>query len=45
MAKKDTMKALIRRGVSEEAAALLLTKYRTLGDVQDISQSDIEDLF
>ncbi len=44
MAKKDTMKALIRRGVSEEAAALLMTKYNTLGDVEVISQGDIEDL-
>ena len=44
MAKKDTMNALIRRGVSEEAAALLMTKYRTLGDIQDISQEAIEDL-
>ncbi|MGE0015246.1 MAG: DNA-directed RNA polymerase subunit A'' [Candidatus Methanomethylophilaceae archaeon] len=44
MAKKDTMNALIRRGVSEEAAALLMTKYNTLGDVEAISQGDIEDL-
>lgn len=44
MAKKDTMNALIRRGVSEEAAAILMTKYRTLGEVQDISQDEIEDL-
>ncbi|HKM13764.1 MAG TPA: DNA-directed RNA polymerase subunit A'' [Candidatus Methanomethylophilaceae archaeon] len=44
MARKDTINALIRRGVSEEASALLLTKYRTLGDMQDITQGDIEDL-
>ncbi len=44
MARKDTINALLRRGVSEEAAALLLTKYKTLGDMQDISTSDIEDL-
>ena len=44
MAKKDTMNALIRRGVSEEAAALLLTKFRILSDVQAATQEEIEDV-
>ena len=44
MAKKDTMKALIRRGISEEATALLLTKYNTLGEVSEATLEDIEDL-
>ena len=44
MAKKDTMNALIRRGISEEAAALLLTKYAVLSDVQAASREEIEEL-
>ncbi|MGI5965073.1 MAG: DNA-directed RNA polymerase subunit A'' [Candidatus Methanomethylophilaceae archaeon] len=44
MAKKDTMKALIRRGISEEATALLLTKYGTLGEISEATAEEIEDL-
>ena len=33
MAKKDTMKALLNRGISDEAAALLLSKYNTLSAI------------
>ncbi len=44
MAKKDTMNALIRRGISEEAAALLLTKFRILSDIQAATQEEMEDL-
>ncbi len=44
MAKKDTINALIRRGISEEAAALLLTKFRILSDVQAATQEEMEDL-
>ena len=33
MAKKDTIAALVKRGVSEEAAALILTRYTTLGSI------------
>ena len=33
MAKKDTMKALLNRGISDEAAALLLSKYTTLSAI------------
>ncbi len=41
MAKKDTMKALMTRGISEETAILLLTKYNTLSA---ISQASVEEV-
>ena len=41
MARKDTLKALINRGISEENADKLLTKYSTLGS---ISEAEVEDL-
>lgn len=44
MARKDTLNALIRRGISEETSALLLTKYRILADVQAATREEMEDL-
>ena len=41
MAKKDTLKALISRNISEEVAELLLTKYNTLSA---ISAASVEEL-
>jgi len=41
MAKKDTLKALVNRDISEEVAELLLTKYNTLSA---ISAASIEEL-
>ncbi|MDR0508863.1 MAG: DNA-directed RNA polymerase subunit A'' [Candidatus Methanoplasma sp.] len=41
MAKKDTLKALVSRNISEEVAELLLTKYNTLSS---ISAAGIEEL-
>ncbi|MDR1405173.1 MAG: DNA-directed RNA polymerase subunit A'' [Candidatus Methanoplasma sp.] len=41
MAKKDTIKALVSRDISEEVAELLLTKYNTMGL---ISAASVEDL-
>ena len=41
MAKKDTMNALATRGISEETATLLLTKYNTLGEIQHAQEEDI----
>ena len=41
MAKKDTLKALVSRNISEEVAELLLTKYNTLSA---ISAAGIEEL-
>ncbi|MCL2317635.1 MAG: DNA-directed RNA polymerase subunit A'' [Methanomassiliicoccaceae archaeon] len=41
MAKKDTLKALVARDISEEVAGLLLTKYNTLSA---ISAASIEEL-
>ena len=44
MAKKDTMKALLNRDVSEETAALLLTKYRTLSSISAAGESELVEL-
>ncbi|MDR0309823.1 MAG: DNA-directed RNA polymerase subunit A'' [Candidatus Methanoplasma sp.] len=44
MAKKDTLKALVSRDISEEVAGLLLTKYSTLSMVSAASAEDLVDL-
>ncbi len=44
MAKKDTMKALLNRDISEETAALLLTKYNTLSAISAAGESELIDL-
>lgn len=44
MAKKDTLKALINRDISEEVAELLLTKYNTLGAISDAPMEELVDL-
>ncbi len=44
MAKKDTMKALINRDVSEETAALLLTRYNTLSAISAAGEAELVDL-
>jgi len=41
MAKKDTLKALINRGISEETAEKLLTKFNTLKSISDADPSEI----
>lgn len=41
MAKKDTMKALVNRGIREETAVLLLTKYNTLSSIGSADKSDL----
>lgn len=44
MARKDTMKALINRDVSEETAALLLTKYNSLSAISAAGESELIEL-
>ena len=44
MARKDTMKALINRDVSEETAALLLTKYNSLSAISNAGESELVEL-
>ena len=44
MARKDTMKALINRDVSEETAALLLTKYNSLSAISAAGESELVEL-
>ena len=44
MAKKDTMNALAKRGISEETSTLLLTKYNTLSDVGHAAEEDLIEL-
>ena len=44
MAKKDTVKALIKRGVSEEDAIKLVTKFNTMGAIGESSPDDIVEL-
>ena len=41
MAKKDTIKALVRRGVSEEDAEMLVKSYNTIGAIGEASVEDI----
>jgi DNA-directed RNA polymerase subunit A" len=41
MAKKDTLKALMNRDISEEVAEVLLTKYSTLGAIGSASAEDL----
>ena len=41
MAKKDTLKALINRGIAEETAEKLLTKYTTLKSITEADPADI----
>ena len=41
MAKKDTLKALINRGIPEETAEKLLTKFNTLKAISDADPSEI----
>ncbi len=41
MARKDTLKALINRGISEETAEKLLGKYSTIKSVSEASAADI----
>lgn len=44
MARKDTMKALINRDVSEETAALLLTKYSSLSAISNAGETELVEL-
>ncbi len=44
MARKDTMKALINRDVSEETAALLLTKYNSLSAISNAGEAELVEL-
>lgn len=44
MAKKDTIKALISRGVSEETAALLLTRYSSLTAIATAGEAELVEL-
>ncbi len=44
MAKKDTVKALVKRGVSEEDAALLVTKFNTMAAIGESSIDVIVEL-
>lgn len=44
MARKDTMKALINRDVSEKTAALLLTKYNSLSAISAAGESELIEL-
>ena len=41
MARKDTMKALINRDVSEETDALLLTKHNSLSAISAAGESEL----
>ena len=44
MARKDTMKALLNRDVSEETAALLLTKYNSLSAISAAGEGELVEL-
>lgn len=44
MAKKDTLKALINRGVSEEVASLVLTKYTSLTSISEAGADALVEL-
>ncbi len=44
MAKKDTIKALVKRGVSDEEAAILTNKYNTMGAIGESSVEEIVEL-
>ena len=44
MARKDTMNALLKKGISEETATLLLTEYRTLTDISHAGTSNLVEL-
>ncbi len=44
MAKKDTIKALIGRGISEETTALLLTKYSSLSAISAAGEAELVEL-
>ena len=44
MAKKDTMNALLKRGISEEISKTLLTKYGTLGAISAASVDELVSL-
>jgi DNA-directed RNA polymerase subunit A" len=41
MARKDTLKALTKRGVDEAVADVLLQKYSSIGDIAGASQADL----
>ena len=44
MAKKDTMKALRNRDISDETAALLLSKYNTLSAISAAGEAELVEL-
>lgn len=44
MAKKDTLKALVNRDISEEVAELLLTKYNTLSAISAATTEELVDV-
>ncbi len=44
MAKKDTLNALQKRGISEETATLLLTKYTTLDSIRHAEEGELQEL-
>ncbi len=44
MARKDTMKALINRDVSEETASLLLTRYNSLSAISNAGETELIEL-
>lgn len=44
MAKKDTLKALMNRGVSEETANLILTRYSSLSAISNAGASELVEL-
>jgi DNA-directed RNA polymerase subunit A" len=44
MAKKDTMNALLKRGIDENIAETLLTKYSTLGAINDAGVEELVSL-
>jgi len=44
MAKKDTMNALLKRGIGENTAEILLTKYSTLGAISDAGVEELVSL-
>ena len=44
MARKDTMKALLNRDISEETAALLLTKYTSLSSISEAGEEALVEL-
>ena len=41
MAKKDTMNALLKRGITEETVALLLTQYTSLDAIRTAGEEEI----